>query len=484
MPSARLAAIVAAEIERLDMMRIVWRFDKDEVPFEQLLGPVPPVAIQRLDLPTQLAPRVSPVFAGSREDVDEESKRIPGFLAAPVNDLARYYQTYVSSEDEALAVFQSLEVARQEGLLAVYDLQREITVHHLTPGGSALPAAPCIPDMNLDDPSLAWDMCQGYLGPGTGVDALFAWTLKGGTGLDIRVADIEKGWNHLHEDLQARICATFGDFTDICHGTAVLGIVAGDGSNPFGIKGIAHEACLGLSPFERQPGHPPNPEEAIRRTLQWLRKGDVLLVEVQARRNRIQSPNCPPYLPIEAWPQGQAAINLATAQGIYVVEVAGNGGLDLAGHGVPESGAALIVGAGTPGTGERMACSNHGTRVDLQGWGSDVVTTGASECDGYADLQLRSESRRCYTRSFGGTSAAAAIVAGCVATISGVLKAHGFSPLPLDQMKKLLVETGMPPGPGLLDGIGPLPNLRMAFLALEAKLKVDHPGFPGFIKSA
>src|SRR3954452_19066550 len=98
MLSARLAAFVAAEIERPDMIRIIWRFDKDEVPFEQLLGPVPS-AIQRLNLPAKFASQVSPVFVGSREDVDEESKAIPGFLADPVNDLVRYYQTYVSSED-------------------------------------------------------------------------------------------------------------------------------------------------------------------------------------------------------------------------------------------------------------------------------------------------------------------------------------------------------------------------------------------------
>jgi len=462
------------------MIRIIWRFRQDEVPFEQLLGPQP-FAIQRLGLPPGLAARVRPVFEGSREEVREASEDIPGFLADPVNDLVRYYQIYTASEGLVDFILQALESGRQMGVVAVYDIQREITVHHLTSGASIAPAAPCTPDTNLNAPSRPWDQCQRYLDPGIGVDARFAWTLRGGTGQDIRIVDVERGWNHLHEDLESRICATFGTFTDICHGTAVLGILAGDGSNPQGVKGIAHGACLGLSPFEREPGQPPNPEEAIRRTLQWLRKGDVLLIEVHAKRYNIQhSAGCRPYLPIEAWSQGQAAINLATSLGIHVVEVAGNGGLDVGNHGVPESGLALMVGAGTPGTGKALPCSNFGTRIDFQGWGSDVVTTGASECAGFDDLQRRQESGRCYTRSFSGTSSAAAIVAGCVAVISGVLKAHSFDPLPLDEMRKLLIETGAYPDHASNGGIGALPNLRAALERLEEKLINDHPAFQGF----
>jgi hypothetical protein len=111
-----------------------------------------------------------------------------------------------------------------------------------------------------------------------------------------------------------------------------------------------------------------------------------------------------------------------------------------------------------------------------------VVTTGACECDYYDDLQRRRESSRCYTRSFNGTSSAAAIVAGCVAAIEGVLKAHGLGPLPLCEMKKLLVDTGTYTDHVANGGIGPLPNLQKAIETLERCLKDKYPSFPGFVR--
>ena len=80
------------------------------------------------------------------------------------------------------------------------------------------------------------------------------------------------------------------------------------------------------------------------------------------------------------------------------------------------------------------------------------------------------EDQRCYTRTFSGTSSATAIVAGVVACISGVVKAHGLEPLPPVAMRELLRRSTIFAGPGEQDRIGPLANLREALLELEQDL--------------
>ena len=83
---------------------------------------------------------------------------------------------------------------------------------------------------------------------------------------------------------------------------------------------------------------------------------------------------------------------------------------------------AIIVGAGAPGTvanaRSKLSFSTYGSRVDLQGWGDDIVTTG------YGDLfnNPAAGKRRDYTATFGGTSGASPIVAGAAVDLQGVTK--------------------------------------------------------------
>jgi hypothetical protein len=269
------------------------------------------------------------------------------------------------------------------------------------------------------------------------------------------------------------------------HGTAVLGILCGNPENQVGVTGIAHHARVKLTPFKiQEDGDLPNPEDVIYQAARWLRQGDVLLIEVGAVRPNMEvNATCThPYLPIEAWRHGRAAIEYALRRGIYVVEVAANGGLNLDGvTDMPRSGQAIMVGAGDPKTGTVLLCSNRGARVDLQGWGGRVVTAGFPPEDGdFSTLQFRTDPNRCYTRTFSGTSSASAIVAGCVAVISGIVKAHGFDPLSQDEMRKLLIDTGTFKDRNANGGIGPLPNLRAALASLAADLKQKYPEFEGF----
>ena len=99
---------------------------------------------------------------------------------------------------------------------------------------------------------------QGYrAGAGGGIDADYAQTLDGGRGGNVRIVDAEYSWNRSHEDLaKARApgsslengtpCDPFADILGIHttdHGTAVLGMLAGD-DNGFGVTGLAPDASI------------------------------------------------------------------------------------------------------------------------------------------------------------------------------------------------------------------------------------------------
>jgi serine protease len=98
---------------------------------------------------------------------------------------------------------------------------------------------------------------QGYLNAATdGIDALYAWTLTGGTGSSVRIADVEYSWNQTHEDLSKVHGLAFllngGDssvdpFADNNHGTAVLGEIISD-NNGIGVTGISYGANIALAP--------------------------------------------------------------------------------------------------------------------------------------------------------------------------------------------------------------------------------------------
>jgi hypothetical protein len=167
------------------------------------------------------------------------------------------------------------------------------------------------------------------------------------------------------------------------------------------------------------------------------------------------------------------AIVSATADGIIVVEAAGNGMQDLDDSGLygspfPDGRAdsgAIIVGAGaaagcTNPERSRLNFSTFGSRVNLQGWGECVTTTG------YGGLQGGSDPNLWYTSSFGGTSSASPIVAGAAASLSSVAETLAGVHLTSAEVRSLLESTGTPQDPGSAH-IGPLPNLRAALATYE-----------------
>jgi hypothetical protein len=355
---------------------------------------------------------LEPLF-GNEDRVNSKVEQLPSTEALP--QLSTYY--HVAAPDEELD-------ALAEELLALDSVEGA----YVKPAG-ALPMTVMDRDRRLvqdlndmvpsteDAPPITADFSarQGYLdvAPG-GIEARYAWTVPGGGGSGVRIIDCEWGWRFTHEDLlqnQGGVVAGTSS-TDTNHGTAVLGEISGD-NNGLGIVGIAPDAIVSASSFNDQ-----TTSQAITRAADRLSAGDIILLEIHR-----PGPNTPTppqgqlgFIAIEWWPDDFAAIRYAVNKGIVVVEAAGNGfqNLDDPIYSVrptgfptswtnpfnpanPSSGA-VVVGAGAPPDGthgrswgpdrSRLDFSNYGARVDTQGWGREVTSTGYGDLQGGASADL------------------------------------------------------------------------------------------------
>lgn len=321
-----------------------------------------------------------------------------------------------------------------------------------------LQSAPTPPPVNPeDDPRFR---NQGYLAPAPmGIDALYAWKLEGGDGRGVDFVDIEQGWTLDHEDLAGAGVTKISGFNFPAlanHGTAVLGIVLAQDNK---------RGCVGIAPSVRArvvAQHKTvdlknyNTADAIVSATQNMRAGDILLLEAQT------SIEGSPYIPVEEEYGVWAAIRIATASGIVVVEAGGNGGMDLdtfqhpkwgflfrRGHADYRESRAIVAGAATSALPHgRHPSSNFGSRMDCFGWGEKIDAPRSSK----------------YTAMFGGTSGASAIVAGAAVALQGIVKARLGEPWSPERIRGALSN----PHPGVntpsadptTDRIGVMPNLR------------------------
>jgi hypothetical protein len=342
---------------------------------------------------------------------------------------------------------------------------------------------------------------QGYLRAAPeGVDADWAHTQAGGTGGGVQIIDVEGAWQLAHEDLLQNMSGVIAGAptTDLSwrnHGTAVLGVISGD-SNGLGVIGISPEANARAASIFPSVGS----AAAIRAAADHLNAGDIILIELHApgpRHNFAERQDQRGYIAIEWWPDNYAAIRYAIAKGVIVVGAAGNGAenlddplYDVRPAGFPAtwqnpfnpanpSSQAVVVGAGAPPPGthgrdhgpdrSRLDFSNHGRRVDAQGWGREVTTTGGRFANP-GDLQGGSDETLWYTDTFSGTSSASPIVVGALASIQGILAARGLARLTPQQAIDVLRTTGSPQtdGPGMpaTQRIGNRPDVKAAIAAL------------------
>ncbi len=323
------------------------------------------------------------------------------------------------------------------------------------------------PPVDIAPPTPDLQALQGYLGPDPGVDAIGAWAM-GYRGENVGLADIEYAWILEHEewnegaltpepnqtpDLEALV-----DITDGNHGTGVAGVlIAGD--NGYGTTGIAPSSTLGVYPELTIESGPRRPE-AIISAASDAAVGDVILLEMQTG-DPITGLLGPAELNEPVW----VASRMATDAGVVIVATAGNGALDLdrdelAYYRERGDSGAIMVGAGQPGSRERLSFSTYGARLDVQGWGEQVFTTGYGQYAMYGD-----DPNQSYTAVFNGTSSAGPVVAGVAALVQGAVKDNGGEPLNSAQMRTVLRGTGLPQPVGDTGLVGPLPQAPAAIAA-------------------
>ena len=306
----------------------------------------------------------------------------------------------------------------------------------------------------------------------------------GTRGDDVTLADVEYDWRAKHVELAGRGLpgppqnTLPASYRASDHGTAVLGLLGGSPDGQ-GVTGLVTGAEI--RPVSPYASGSYDPAAAINAAAAGLGPGDVLLIELQAQVGGA-------YLPIESIDSDRypvrTAIASAVARGVVVVEPAGNGGVDLAGSGIswlsgPEGrgySGALIVGAGGSSSDANgssdlqwVSNSNYGARVDVQGAGVAVVTSGY----GNGPDPIGGTGDRAYTACFDGTSSASATVAAAVVALQSAAIAQGRPPLTPDQVRAILRQTGAAQQGRTDRPIGPRPQVAAAIASLDG---VPPPG--------
>jgi hypothetical protein len=431
----------------------------------------------------------SEIIVKFREGGEIEKKR--GRLYAQHLSLEQFYKTVKSIEGAQVrrSFHVEKERLREMNIKARKGRERPIPSLDLFVRVRLPPAldAEEIAEQFADDPEVEYACVAGIPGPPPspnftgmqdyqdsapdGVDAPFAWFFPGGDGNGVDVCDCEYGFNPNHEDLPAVNVVSNRDgnlasYSD--HGTAVMGELAGKPDTQ-GVTGICHGAT---ALFASESGG--FRTDCIMDAIGSLGSGDILVLEMQDYPT--------PFKPAEYNPDVHAAVSMAVGLGITVVAAAGNGPNNLtattnalgkyiwnpSSPDYDDSGA-ILVGAGASASStyphSKRSSSNYGVRVNCQGWGGDVVTTG------YGDLHNGGQNAL-YTDTFNGTSSATPIVAGVAACLQGAaIQALGAPLTPL-QVRTLLSDPAngtpqadSPTYPAATYPIDPLPDLRRVLRA-------------------
>jgi Subtilase family len=297
----------------------------------------------------------------------------------------------------------------------------------------------------LSMPTRSAQASNDYVGAADPLGGIGATSLVSGhTGQAINgsgqwIVDVEKAWLSPGGPVALQMVnlpssvntVESAELADIHHGTAVAGIVLGSAINNTALGGIApgarffKGACLELTGSA-------DPSQILASTI--LDAAVQLDLSPQGSGVLLIEQETWDAMPIETLPLEFAAIQTAAAAGHIVVQPAGNGGqnldeltgiwLDATRAFVPRplgpdpsgptSGAITVAAAhsGRDATlgklGERSPTSNFGHLVDCWAWGDSIATLGVTR-NASGDAVAFAD-----PAGFGGTSGAAAIVAGAV----------------------------------------------------------------------
>ena len=284
-------------------------------------------------------------------------------------------------------------------------------------------------------------------------------------GAGVKIADIEYGANGDHEDLCGIVFEpgqtippfVYSNGWD-SHGTAVMGIMLA-GDNGYGVTGLVPDAEGYFHPeWSNQQGS--RRAAAITSAANAVGPGGIIVLEMQTI---VYGDSFgPAELSSSVW----SATKNAVDAGRVVIGAAGNGdqNLDSATY-APymrrgDSGA-IIVGAGEPGGApDKLFFSTYGSRVNVQGWGASVTTSGYGELATFGG-----DKNQRYTAAFSGTSSATPCVEGVAAMVQGYARAVYGESLSSRQMRQLLMDTGVPQGNG--GNIGPRPDAVAALTMID-----------------
>ena len=347
---------------------------------------------------------------------------------------------------------------------------------------------------DIPPPTGDYSGMQNYLNSDdNGIYAREAWPEPGAKGDYVQLIDIENGWNISHEEFPSFFAVPDYIDEDDDHGTAVMGMLVArhDGS---GIDGIVPNAAAGLVTNDRGPFRTRNNAGAVLEAAALLSVGDVILLEAQT--GGPSGTDCPcewdegsPHpqcglVPVEWADDAYDAIVAAASAGLIVVEAAGNGQANLDDERfngrfdrAQRDSGALIVASSAIDSRVRRCYSTFGSRIDLHGWGTGIMTAGYgvanndcspgdATCLSAGEARVGGDRNQWYTPNFGGTSGASPMVTGAAVALQGVMLARGYSPLNWLEMRQVLVAGGTRPDPGHL--IGPLPNIVASIALLPA----------------
>ena len=423
------------------------KHEKNDIVLEKFFSEFPDLTLTRLF--TSVSPK----------EIQNLNENVKTDNNTSSSNLLNYYVIQVSKNEQAEILVEKL---KQSSLIEdVYMKELE----NVTPPEVQMPKLFLNP---YDDPRFE---NQGYLKEAPyGINAPYAWGIKGGDGKGITFADMEYGWLLNHEDLEKQnIELISGRNTDAHagHGTSVLGIVSAE-DNQIGNIGIAPKATVKVVSQIRDDGSN-NKADAILSAVNHLNAGDVLLLEAQSAYEGYRDK----YLPVEVQPDVFDAIRTGTDKGIVIIEAGANGWNDLDefkdkdgkkvlnrnSKDFKDSGAIIVGAALSTVPHGRSWFSNYGSRIDVYGWGQNVDTTSADPSRSAKNL---------YTSSFNGTSSASPIIAGAAVSIQSIAKEHLGKPYKPSELRDILSNpnTGTQSGEPSYDRIGVLPDLKAILLKL------------------
>ena len=462
-------ALLAQQNERKHNLTVAFdasiAIDNDQM-LSQLSDQVPGF----YDLWAQYNFELKKALAFSDEDLDKmatEAMQISGTSAA-IQNLRNVFDVLLPEADDQVIY----------ALKAAFDKLPKLKYTEL------VSAKPIKPPFDIPPTTPNYQAQQTYLNPNPGVNMVYAWSM-GLNGQGMKIIDIEYGFNKNHEEFHQNpavylapgytVDPSLGaDFTE--HGTGTLGVVVGDNGG-YGVTGMAYgaEEVVLYPEYTQEYGY--NRNYATSLALASAAAGDIVMYEMQTGGAN-ETANDPKYVPAE---YNQTMWNLtraATDLGIIIVAAAGNGNQNLDAAEYSEymsrgNSGAIIVGAGSStSTHYKLYFSTYGSRVDLQGWGLGVVSSGYGD---YA--KIGNDFNQQYTQ-FSGTSSATPIVASCVAVLQSYYHSLTGQYLNAQAMIDIFQTTGIPQAGG--GNIGPLPNMQAAIAYVQNLSRNDFADKPSF----